>query len=178
VSLHKRPTTPSIQVFTLPVGVIYLVLFVDLDVNKLAWLGKKYPWEKPSCCPNCRSFLWWHGYVLAYFSNIDVPLFIRRLFCPFCRSVHRLRPSGYWPRFRSPVKEIKRSIIHRHNSGSWCKDLPRPRQRQWWRRLKKTWMGILGLSFSGDPPQAFEKLLQRKIIPVSAATKSENRRLL
>ncbi|MDA3864071.1 MAG: hypothetical protein PF689_09430 [Deltaproteobacteria bacterium] len=39
----------------------------NVSVNELIAQGKNFPWKKP-LCPNCNSHLWWHGFVLAFFS--------------------------------------------------------------------------------------------------------------
>ncbi len=152
-----------------------MVLSVDVDVNDLALFGIHFPWTKPSCCPHCSQNIWWHGFVLAYFSILAEPVYIRRFYCPHCKSTHRLRPSGYWPRFRSSIKEVQDSITHRDKKERWRPDLPRPRQRQWLLRLKKMYQGMLGFSFSGTMIQAFNTLRDQGIIPVSSATQSKNR---
>lgn len=154
-------------------GVALLVLFVDVDVNQIASLGKDFPWTKPSCCPHCRQPLWWHGFVPAYFSPLVDAVFVRRLRCSCCHSVHRLKPSGYWCRFRSPNTDIFRCIEHRSKRGRWQVDLPRPRQRQWWRRLQRMSVAVLGLAFV-DPAEAFQRLVSRGFMPVSRSFHCDN----
>lgn len=156
-------------------GVIFLVIPVDIDVNDLTRLGRYFPWPKPSRCPSCSQNLWWHGFVLAYFAVLAEPVFIRRLYCPHCHGVHRLRPSGYWPRFRSSIEEIRQAVEHRGKTKRWRPDLPRPRQRQWWKRLARMCLAALGFSFAGNLPEAFESLAELGIIPVTSAAESENR---
>jgi len=150
-----------------------LVLSVADDVNEIARLGKDFPWVKPSGCPCCGQPLWWHGFVLAYFSCLSEPVFLRRLRCPCCRAVHRLKPAGYWRRFRSTILEIAQSVSHRSESGRWCRALPRMRQRQWWRRLQRMAGAVLGL-FRDSVFEAFGALLDRGFIPVSLAFECDN----
>lgn len=143
-----------------------MVLSVEVDVNEIARLGKDFPWVKPSGCPRCGQPLWWHGFVLAYFSCLLEPVSLRRLRCSCCRAVHRLKPAGYWRRFRSSVAEITQSISHRSGANHWQRDLPRSRQRQWWRRLQRMAGAVLG-HFCGSTFEAFEGLLGYGFIPVS-----------
>ena len=150
-----------------------MVLSVAADVNEIARLGKDFPWVKPSGCPCCGQPLWWHGFVLAYFSCLLEPVFLRRLRCSCCHRVHRLKPAGYWRRFRSSVAEITQSISHRSGSGRWQRHLPRSRQRQWWRRLQRMAGAVLGL-FCGSAVEAFEGLLGRGFIPVSLSFDRDN----
>jgi hypothetical protein len=145
-----------------------LIIPVDIDVNQLAILGKKYLWQKPSACPRCGGHLWWHGFVLAYPACLAEAVFFRRLLCPHCRSVHRLRPKSYWRRFQSSVATIEQVIAHRQNNGRWSPDLPRPRQRQWWRRLKKKSLLCLGLSFVGSLFDSFLTMIEAGAIPVNS----------
>lgn len=154
-------------------GVALLVLSVEADVNEIARLGKDFPWVKPSGCPCCGQPLWWHGFVLAYFSCHLEPVLLRRLRCSCCHRVHRLKPAGYWRRFRSSITEITQSISHRSESGRWCRILPRGRQRQWWRRLHRLVSAVLGL-FSGSVLDACESLLDRSFIPVSLSFDCDN----
>ena len=145
-----------------------MVILVDVDVNQLAILGKKYLWPKPAACPKCGCRLWWHGFASGYLACLVETVFFRRLFCPQCNSVHRLRPSSHWPRFQSSINTIVQVIAHRQNNARWRPDLPRPRQRQWWRRLARKSMLCLGLSFAGYMLDAFEALLTAATIPVSS----------
>lgn len=150
-----------------------MVLSVAADVNEIARLGKDFPWAKPSGCPCCGQPLWWHGFVLAYFSCLLKPVWLRRLRCSCCHRVHRLKPAGYWRRFRSTILEITQTISHRSASGRWCRALPRSRQRQWWRRLQRLASAVLGL-FSGSVLDAVEELLGQGFIPVSLSFERDN----
>lgn len=173
MGLTRSPIAPSVQGLASQQGVALLVLSVAVDVNEIARLGKDFPWVKPSGCPRCGQPLWWHGFVLAYFSCLLEPVLLRRLRCSCCRSVHRLKPAGYWRRFRSTITEITQSISHRSESGRWCRTQPRLRQRQWWRRLQRMTGTVLGL-FRGSALEAFERLLGCGMIPVSLSFVRDN----
>lgn len=173
MGLTRSPTAPSKQGLASRQGVALLVLSVEADVNEIARLGKDFPWAKPSCCPCCGQPLWWHGFVLAYFSCLLEPVLLRRLRCSCCHRVHRLKPAGYWRRFRSSVTEITQSVAHRCASGRWHRVLPRCRQRQWWRRLGRMTRAVLGL-FSGSTLDAFEELLAQGFVPVSLSFERDN----
>lgn len=151
-----------------------MVLCVVADVNEIARLGKDFPWVKPPGCPRCGQPLWWHGFVPAYFSSLPEAVWLRRLRCSCCGAVHRLRPADYWVRFRSCVADIFQSISHRCDLGRWRCDLPRPRQRQWWRRLGRLSQAVLGLAFSGSAVAAFEDLVSRGFVPVSRCFYCDN----
>ena len=173
MGLTRSSIAPSMQGLPSRQGVALLVLSVAVDVNEIARLGKDFPWVKPSGCPRCGQPLWWHGFVLAYFSCLLEPVLLRRLRCSCCRAVHRLKPAGYWRRFRSSIAEISQTISYRSASGRWCHALPRCRQRQWWRRLQRLTGAVLGL-FSGSRLAAFEELLDRNHVPVSWSFDRDN----
>jgi hypothetical protein len=78
-----------------------------------------------------------------------------------------LRPDSHWPRFHSSIKTILEAIVYRHTCGLWGRDLPRPCQRQWWRRLGRKVKVCLGLGFGGSLPEAFKILISAGAIPVS-----------
>ena len=169
-----RATSPSTLDQSHPAGVLSLVIPVVVDVNQLAILGKQFLWEKPASCPKCRERLWWHGFVLAYLTCLAEAVFLRRLFCPHCRSIHRLRPASHWRRFQSSIKTIRETVAHRQEKCRWRPDLPRPRQRQWWRRLKAKSLLCLGLSIAGSPFDSFLVLMDWGAIPVSSVIKCDD----
>jgi len=145
-----------------------LVIFVDIDVNQLILQGKKFLWDKPVACPACSERLWWHGFVRAYLACFAEAVFFRRLRCPHCRCVHRMRPKSHWCNFQSSIATIEQAIEHRVDTGRWRPDLPRPRQRQWWHRLGKKARLCLGLAFSGTLLDAFMALIKAGAIPVGS----------
>lgn len=148
-----------------------MVIFVDVDVNKIAQHGRDFPWRKPSSCPHCQSGLWWHGFVPAYFEPLSQAVFLRRLRCPRCGAVHRLRPKAYWSRFRSTIQVISQTIDHFINQ-EWQSDLPESRQRQWWRRFKAKAKLIVGFGWWDILSDAFDLLVIWGQIPVSSAIQS------
>lgn len=152
-----------------------MIIPVEIDVNQLIKLGKKFIWgeTKPSC-PKCDQPLWWHGFVPAYLDCFAEPVFLRRLYCPYCKSVHRLRPKSHWPRFQSSIKTIKQTIFHRQGQDRWRPDLPRSRQRQWWYRLRRKACLCLDLSFGGSLSDAFVMLVQAGVIPVGSVMQCGN----
>ena len=173
MGLTRSSTAPSEQGLPSRQGVALLVLSVEADVNEIASRGKEFPWTKPSGCPRCGQLLWWHGFVLAYFSCLVEPVLLRRLRCSCCRAVHRLKPAGFWRRFRSSIDEISQSIAHRSEAGGWSPALPRSRQRQWWRRLRRMTDAVLGL-LDEATPDAFTELIGRGFIPVSLSFQCDN----
>lgn len=152
-----------------------MVIPVEVDVNQLAVLGKKFVWgETKPRCPRCGQPLWWHGFVSAYLDCLAEAVFLRRLFCPYCRSVHRLRPRSHWRRFQSSIKTIEQAVSHRQDQGRWRPDLPRPRQRQWWYRLRRKACVCLGMAFDGSLSEAFMMLVRVGAIAVGSVMQCGN----
>ena len=144
-----------------------MVIFIDVDVNKIAYLGRDFPWRKPASCPKCNAGLWWHGFVLVYFDHLSSAVFLRRLRCPRCGAVHRLRPRAYWSRFRSSIKEIKQTINRFLNQGRHLQS-PGSRQLLWWRRFCDNCRLMIGLNWELYP-YAFDLLISWGQIPVSSS---------
>ena len=143
-----------------------MVIFVDVDVNEIARLGRDFFWRKPSSCPVCKTGLWWHGFVLAYFDHLPQAVFLRRLRCPCCGAVHRLRPQAYWSRFHSTIQVIYQTI-DRFLNRDWRSDLPGSRQKLWWRRFCRNAKLMIGLGWE-EFPDAFDLLITWGQIPVSS----------
>jgi hypothetical protein len=175
VSLGKDPPSPPSRIKPILKGVIPLVLFVPVHVKEIERLGRLFPWKKPGNCPHCAGKLWWHGFVLSYFSCCREAVQLRRLRCSCCGAVHRLRPADYFSRFRSSISEITDAITHRCRFLKWRPDQPRPRQRQWWRSLSRLLLMVLGRSYNGSAGEGFHMLIRHNIIPVTRARQKENR---
>ncbi len=144
-----------------------MIIFVRVNVKQLASMGKKFHWLKPDACPKCGAGLWWHGFVLAYMACLVESVFLRRLYCPVCRSVHRLRPDSHWSRFQSSINTITETVGYRQAHGRWRPDLPRSRQRRWWRILGRKVKFCLGLNSGLSMFDGFKALLEAGAIPVS-----------
>lgn len=82
------------------------------------------------------------------------------LCCSRCGAVHRMRPRGYFPRFRSSINEILSSIKQRSHKKRWRPDLPRGRQHHWRRSLWGMIRLMLGMSFSGSGLEGFWQLFR------------------
>lgn len=63
----------------------------------------------------------------------------------------------------------------RQNKRRWRPDLPRSRQRQWYRRLGRAIQMFLGLSFKGTSLEGFDRLVEDNIVAVTEAKKHANR---
>ena len=124
MGLCKDPPPPPTRCIPIRKELIQLVLFVSVKVKDIARLGRSFPWQKPRCCPRCRAGLWWHGFVLAYFSCCVEAVYLRRLRCPHCCCIVRLRPCGFFRQIRSSMLEVLLAITARRRHGRWRPDLP------------------------------------------------------
>jgi hypothetical protein len=78
-----------------------MILYIDISLENIKRHGKKFPWVNPNKCPSCNHFkLWGHGYVQRYFNDEIKPYWMKRWYCPHCKSVHTARPSTHYRRFQ------------------------------------------------------------------------------
>jgi len=146
--------------------VILMILLVSVFLNEIYRQGRKFNWQKPASCPRCDSVrVWGHGFVPAFFDGFDEALFLRRYRCPDCKCVIRMKPSGYFNRFRTPIDTIKSCLCNRLLHGRWSRELSKSRQRHWLSALKRKTMAFFG--FDQGLIAAFDELQSMGHIPVS-----------
>lgn len=149
-----------------PQTVILMILPVSVFLNEIYRQGRKFNWQKPDRCPRCGSVrVWGHGFVAAFFDGFDKCLFLRRYRCPDCKCVIRMKPKGYFKRFRAPIDTIRSCLRHRLSHGRWPNGLSKSRQRHWLYALKRKTMAFFG--FGCGPMAAFDRLRHMGHIPVS-----------
>jgi hypothetical protein len=145
-----------------------MILFVCAKINDIYAQGRNFKWTKPDQCPRCGSMrLWGHGFVLAYFDQVDHGLYLRRYRCPDCHCIIRMKVKGYFARFHATIQTIRCCLEHRLSSGQWLPVLSTSRQRHWLSALKRKTTAIFGVA--QDLMTAFENLIGKGIIPVSRA---------
>jgi hypothetical protein len=113
-----------------------MILSRKICFNELSEQGREFNWGRHNC-EKCQRSMWGHGFVTRYFAEFSCALFLKRFRCPQCRVVVTLRPEGYWPRVRSSICSIYKTLFGRLRTGIW--DLPAIRQRagHWLRRFVK-----------------------------------------
>lgn len=147
-----------------------MLLFFSVILKELSEKGRDYPWPRPQKCPRCGAHgIWGHGFISAIFDGFNQPLFLKRYRCPHCRCVVRLRPSGYFSRFQSPLGVIRESISTKEDKGVWLKGLSRSRQAHWWRALKHRIAAFFGNAFQGTMTEGFDRLYALGRSPVCRA---------
>ena len=111
-----------------------LIVYATVSVRDLHALGRRYPWQRPTYCPSCRSDrLWGHGFVLRYFEPYHEPFFVKRYRCPGCNAVHTLRPKPYAQGYRYPLIVMLQCLMEKVEADRWSRALPRQLQQTWWR---------------------------------------------
>lgn len=152
---------------------VIMILPVSVFLNEIYLEGRNYNWKRPECCPRCNSVrVWGHGFVAAFFDCFDECLFLRRYRCPDCKCIIRMKPTGYFNRFRASIDTIRSCLCHRILNGRWPGGISKSRQRHWLAALKRKTMAYFG--FDQSLMAAFERLRQMGQIPVSRGLKPGN----
>ena len=147
-----------------------MIIKVSISIKEILEQGEDFSWPRPTSCPCCQNCtVWGHGHVWAYFDEAEDGIYLRRWRCPVCKSVHRMKPAGYFPRFWASVDDIRQSLAHRLKYGVFSSVLSANRQRHWFNALKRNVIGRLGLKFLDDLSKSFELLLEMGLIPVGRA---------
>ncbi len=143
-----------------------MVLQVEVDFKALVDLGRDYPWKRPAGCPRCHGGLWGHGWVTIYLEGAPGQVWIRRFLCPGCKSVIRLRPKGFWPRFYHGIETIRSALEGRWTWKRWPPGLARQAGGHWRRALIRHVKMRLGFEIKVFP-QGYEGLISLGWVPVS-----------
>jgi hypothetical protein len=150
-----------------------MIIFVCVPLKEIFKQGRQFVWPRPERCPRCAlSKVWGHGFVLAYFDDINAGVYLRRYRCPECGCVIRLRPLGYFSRIQASIETIRSVLTHRLEQGRWPAGLPGNRQRHWLKALIANTVAFLGNAWKRRLVEAFERLLGLGVIPVSRAIQS------
>jgi len=151
-----------------------MILAIPFSLNEIVDFGPDFSWPRPSICRECGgSGAWGHGFVTAFFDETGESVCLRLYRCPECRSVHRLRPAGYFRRFQASVSTIRSSIATRLQTGRWPPGISRSRAGHWLRSLKQKTAAHLGQGWLGERLlEAFDRLIFLGKIPVSRSFKA------
>lgn len=147
-----------------------MVIPVEVELKCIVEQERHYPWPKPARCPRCQdSRVWGHGFVVAYFDESRVAVYLKRFRCPGCGCVIRLRPKGYFERFQASIQRIYACLRRRLVEGQYDAGLSRSRQRHWMRALQRQVAAYLGQGFRGRLLEGFSTLVQRGRVPVAGS---------
>jgi hypothetical protein len=147
-----------------------MIIECNVSIKEILEKGKKFPWIKPKLCPCCGDFLLWgHGFTLCYFNFIDTGIYLKRYRCCSCKSLIKLKPAGFFKKFRTSVKIIKKSIQKRIKKKKIFKNVSRSTQDYWLRNLRKNVRAVLGEEWKDRLIEGFKRLLAIGIVPVSSS---------
>ena len=158
-----------------------IVLYYHVNLDELQAEGKSYRWERPRHCPGCNGIrLWGHGYVLRYFQGFASGLWLRRWRCADCTQVHTLRPFGWQSRLLHPLSTIRKAMLHKMHTGTFCHKLARRQvQQYWWKNLERWSLGrsvglcrsILERHVGEEFPIGVGRILGMRLLPFRAASR-------
>jgi hypothetical protein len=103
--------------------------------------------------------------VAAFFDGFVESLWLRRYRCPDCKCILRMKPEGYFNRFRAPIDTIRTCLGDRLLRGLWPRFLSNSRRRHWLSALKRKTAAFFGMGT--DLMSAFDRLIGIGQIPVS-----------
>jgi hypothetical protein len=147
-------------------GIGLMIISVSVFLKDIFEQGRDFKWAKPPKCPRCHSIrLWGHGFVAAFFDGFSESVWLRRYRCPDCRCILRIKPKGYFPRFRATIATIRCRIEDRLLKGRWPPGLLKSRQRHWLSALRRKAAAFFGLD--SDLIWVFEGLIGLGQVPVS-----------
>ncbi len=143
---------------------------VKADIKKIFKLGKKYKWQKPSRCHHCSEpTLWGHGFVLSFFDGFDQGIYLKRYRCPYCHTVFKLKPYGYFNRFQADIRLIFSSIRSRIYKGRYLQELSWSRQHFWFSALKRNITAYLSNTWNKGMIAGFIELIRMGKTPVTCS---------
>jgi hypothetical protein len=138
---------------------------IPVDFNRLLKLKKDYPWPRPDRCANCNNpNLWGHGFVDAFFDCEQFALPLKRYRCPNCGTVIKLKPEGYFKRFRATIDTIQKSISSLASAGKYIAGVTYQRQYLWYSALVRH--ATARFRLCANLNQVFEKMIAGGKIPV------------
>jgi wobble nucleotide-excising tRNase len=147
-----------------------MILKVKADIKQISKQGKEFKWQKPKTCPFCgESTLWGHGFVLSFFDWFEQGLYLKRYRCPYCHTVVKLKPSGYFNRFQADIRTIFSSMLCRFYKGSYLSELSWTRQHFWFTALKRNIRAYLSNAWDKGIPAGFRKFIGMGKIPVTGS---------
>jgi len=145
-----------------------MIIKVKADIKKIFKLGKKYKWQKPARCHHCdEPTLWGHGFVLSFFDGFDQGIYLKRYRCPYCHTIFKLKPYGYFKKFQADIRQIFSSIRSQIYAGRYLPGLSWSRQHFWFTALKRNIAAYLSNRWSKGLIAGFIELIRINKIPVT-----------
>jgi len=147
-----------------------MIINVKADIKQIFKLGKKFKWQKPDKCKHCgEPKIWGHGFVLSFFDGFGQGLYLKRYRCPYCHTVFKLKPKGYFKRFQADIKTIFASILVRMYQSRYLPRLSWSRQHFWFSALKRNTTAYLSNSWNKGLANGFMELVRIDKIPITSS---------
>jgi DNA-directed RNA polymerase subunit RPC12/RpoP len=147
-----------------------MILNVKADIKQIFKQGKKFKWQRPVKCKHCgEPRLWGHGFVLSFFDDFGQGLYLKRYRCPYCHTVFKLKPSGYFKRFQADIKTIFASVLVRIYNSRYLSRLSWSRQHFWFTALKCNVTAYLSNTWNQGLAAGFMELIKMNKLPVTSS---------
>jgi hypothetical protein len=149
---------------------VKMILNVKADIKQILKLGKKFKWQKPEKCDHCNeTTLWGHGFVISFFDGFEQELYLKRYRCPYCHTVFKLKPLGYFKKFQADARTIFSSILKRVYKGRYLPGISWSRQHFWFTALKRNINAYLSNTWEKGIFAGFRELVRMNKIPVTSS---------
>ena len=149
---------------------VEMIINIRADIKQIFKLGKKFKWQKPIKCHHCKeSKVWGHGFVLSFFDGFNQGLYLKRYRCPWCHTVFKLKPMGYFNRFQADTKLIFSSILNRIYKDCYLPGLSWNRQHLWFTALKRNISAYLSNSWNKGISAGLIELIRMGKNPVTSS---------
>jgi len=147
-----------------------MIINVKADIKQIFKLGKKFKWRRPDKCKYCgEPRLWGHGFVISFFDGFGQGLYLKRYRCPYCHTVFKLKPKGYFKRFQADIKTIFASILSRIYKSRYLPQLSWSRQHFWFAALKRNINAYLSNTWNKGLASGFMELVRMDKLPVTSS---------
>lgn len=155
--------------FKIPNKIRLMIIKVKIDIKEIFRQGKNFIWQRPSVCPCCKDpRLWGHGFVFSFFDGFDQGIYLKRYRCPYCKTVLKLKPYGYFKRFQANARQILASVINRVYCDRYLPGISWSRQHFWFTALKRNIAAYLPINWLKSVVAGFIELVGMGKTPVSS----------
>jgi len=147
-----------------------MILKVKADIKQILKLGKKFKWQKPKKCEHCNGVtIWGHGFVISFFDGFEQGLYLKRYRCPYCHTIFKLKPMGYFNKFQADTRTIFLSILNRVYKDRYLTGISWSRQHFWFTALRRNIMAYLSNTWEKGIIAGFRELVRMNKIPVTSS---------
>lgn len=113
-----------------------MIISIYINISALITQGKAYNFPRPEKCPICSSSkLHIHSYVERFFDFSNERVFLQKLRCSQCCSVHTLRPENYMPYVTYSIYLVI-TFIQKYINKEQINEQYRAKARYWYKKFK------------------------------------------